>query len=60
MTYTVLKSEYVIETLGKGGTVLVIDFQTMRVMNCADMTVTTINSYIAKADTVFYKVTENE
>ena len=51
-TYTVLKSDYVVETLGKGNDVLVVDFQTMRVMSCLDMTINTINSYIAKAVTL--------
>ena len=60
MSYAVLKSEYVIETLAKGNDVLVIDFQTMRVMSCLEMTISTINSYIAKSNTVFYKVTTNE
>lgn len=52
--YTVLKKEYVIETLGKGKDVLCIDFKNMRVMDCADMTVRTIQSYIESPDTVFY------
>ena len=59
-TYTVIKSEYVVETLGKGNDVLVVDFQTMRVMSCLDMTINTINSYIAKPNTVFYKVVVDE
>ena len=60
MTYTETKKEYVIESLGKGQSVLVVDFQTMRVMDCTEMTVNTINSYIAKSDTKFFKVTSNE
>ena len=60
MTYTETKKEYVVESLGKGQTVLVVDFQTMRVMDCTEMTVNTINSYIAKADTKFFKVQDNE
>ena len=59
-TYTVIKSEYVVETLGKGNDVLVVDFQTMRVMSCLEMTINTINSYIAKPNTVFYKVVVDE
>ena len=60
MTYTETKKDYVIESLGKGQTVLVVDFQTMRVMDCVEMTINTINSYIAKPDTKFFKVTNNE
>ena len=55
MTYTETKKEYVIESLGKGHRVVVVDFQTMRVMDCAEMTINTINSYIAKPDTKFFK-----
>jgi hypothetical protein len=60
MKYEVLKKEYVIETLGKGTKVLVVDFQTMRVLDCSELTVNTINFYIGKGDTVFYKVVVNE
>ena len=60
MVYTETKKEYVIESLGKGQVVLVVDFQTMKVMDCANMTINTINSYIAKPDTKFFKVTSNE
>ena len=58
MTYTETKKEYVIESLGKGHRVVVVDFQTMRVMDCAEMTINTINSYIAKPDTKFFKGAE--
>ena len=60
MTYSELKKQYVIEKLGKGNTVLVVDFQSMRVMNCVDMTINTINSYIAKDSTKFFLGTANE
>jgi hypothetical protein len=59
-TYEVLKKEYAIETLAKGNEVLVVDFQTMRVMSCLEMTVNMINYYKDKDDTVFYKVVINE
>ena len=60
MTYEVIKKEYVVETLGKGSTVILCDFDTMRMMNCVDMSVRSINSYIDKANTVFYKGVKNE
>lgn len=56
--YDVLKPQYVVENLGKGKTVLVIDFKTMRVMDCVDMTVRTIQTFIDSTDTVFYIKTE--
>ena len=60
MTYTETKKEYVIESLGKGQTILAVDFQTMKVMDCVNMTINTINSYIAKPEIKFFKVTSNE
>ena len=55
MTYEQLKKDYVIETLAKGNVVIVCDFGTMRMLDCGEMTVNTINSFIAKTDTVFFK-----
>lgn len=60
MTYTELKKEYVIETLGKGSSVILCDFDTMRMINCGELTVNAINSFIAKENTVFFKVIINE
>lgn len=60
MTYTELKKEYVIETLGKGSSVILCDFDTMRMINCGELTVNAINAFIAKENTVFFKVIINE
>ena len=60
MTITEVKKEYVIETLGKGERVVVCDFATMRMAECADMTVNTIMSFIEKAETKFFKVVVSE
>lgn len=60
MTYTELKKEYVIETLGKGTPVICCDFATMRMLDCADMTVNTIRSFIEKSETKFFKAVANE
>lgn len=60
MTYTELKKEYVIETLGKGAKVILCDFATMRMLDCGDMTINTIQSFIDKADTKFFKAVANE
>lgn len=57
MTYTVIKKEYVIESLGKGKTVYCVDFKGMRVMDCGNMTISTIRNFIDSADSVFYMVT---
>lgn len=59
MTYTELKKEYVIETLGKGEKVIMCDFATMRMVDCGDMTVNTILSFIEKSETKFFKAVVN-
>lgn len=50
MDYTGVDPKYVIEKLGKGERVLLADFATMRVMECANMTVNAINSFIPRTD----------
>ena len=60
MTYTELKKEYVIETLGKGAVVILCDFDTMRMIDCKDMSVASINSFIEKPNTKFFKGVANE
>lgn len=60
MNCTELKKEYVIENLGKGNTVIMCDFSTMRMVDCAEMTVQAINSFIDKPETKFFKVVVNE
>jgi hypothetical protein len=60
MSYTELKKEYVIETLGKGDKVILCDFSTMRMVNCDDMTVAAINNFKEKPDTKFFKAVANE
>jgi len=60
MEITELKKEYVIENLGKGNKVILCDFATLRMVDCADMTVNTILSFIEKAETKFYKVVAGE
>lgn len=60
MSYTELKKEYVIENLGKGNRVIMCDFSTMRMVDCCTMTVGTINSFIEKSETKFFKEVVNE
>lgn len=60
MTYTELKKEYVIETLGKGDTVILCDFETMRMMDCKTLTVAAIQTFIEKSTTKFFKGVKNE
>ena len=52
--YTVLKSQYVMEKLGQGATVLCCDFTGMRLINCGDMAVNTLQAFMADGVSVFY------
>lgn len=60
MTVTELKKEYVIENLGKGAKVIMCDFSTMRMADCGEMTVNSINAFIEKPETKFFKVVASE
>lgn len=52
--YTILKSQYVMENLGLGKTVLCVDFTGMRLMDCGDMVVSALQKFIADGVSVFY------
>ncbi len=60
LSFTELKKEYVIQTLAKGESVIVCDFSTMKMLQCDDLTISAINGYIAKTETIFYKGVVNE
>ncbi len=60
MSHTEVKKEYVIETLGNGTEVIVVDFGKMVVLSCFELTVSQINNFIAKAETKFFKAVANE
>lgn len=59
MTYTEIKTEYVIETIAKGSQVICCDFSTMRMIDCAEMTVNSIMAFIDKTETKFFKAVAN-
>lgn len=60
MVITDLKSEFVLATLGKGIKVVMCDFPTMRMIDCGEMTVNAINSFIEKDTIKFFTVVNNE
>lgn len=60
LTFQELKKEFVIQTLAKGDSVIVCDFSTMKMVQCDDLTISAINSYIAKSETLFFKGVVNE
>ena len=60
MTYKEINKNEVIECIGAEIKVIICDFDTLRMMDCNSMSISAINSFIAKANTVFYKVVVNE
>ena len=56
--YTVLDKQYVLQKLDKGECVLCVDFKTMKIIDCAAMTVSAINIYKESSDTIFYTKAE--
>ena len=60
MAISEIKTEFVLATLGKGTKVVMCDFATMRMLDCGDMTVNSIVSFMDKDTVKFFTVTENE
>ena len=60
MTITEVKSQYVLEVLGKGSKVVACDFASLRMSDCGEMTVNAINSYIEKGTVKFFTVVASE
>lgn len=58
--YTSIDAKYVIEKLGKGIKVLVCDFTAMRVMDCDNMTIGAITSFLTRTDCKWFSVSEVE
>jgi hypothetical protein len=60
MKYEVLKKEYVFTNLGEGKQVLICDFNTMRILDCDNLQVSAIQSFLEKENVVFYRGLKNE
>lgn len=52
--YTIIKSQYVMEKLGQGATILCCDFNGMRMIDCSGMVINTLQAFIADGVSVFY------
>ena len=52
--FTVIDRKCVIEKLGKGSTILCVDFNSMVVKDCERMTIGAIRALIENMDTIFY------
>ena len=55
MKYEIVKKEFVFDSLGTGYQVLICDFDTMRMLDCDQMTVNAIQSFREKENIVFYR-----
>lgn len=60
MTYVELEKQEVIACIGDGLKVVICDFDTLRMMDCSDMNISAINSFISKENTKFYLGVTNE
>ena len=58
--YVEVKPSYVIEKLGKNANVIMCDFATRRMVNCDDMTVGAIQSFLDKSSTKFFEEVVSE
>lgn len=54
-TYTEVKPQYVIEKLGKNANIIMCDFASRRMVNCDDMTVGAIQSFLEKDSVKFFE-----
>lgn len=52
--YTLVKNEYVMEKLGKGADIVCVDFTGMRVIDCGDMKVSTLQKFLNDGVSIFY------
>ena len=60
MNYVEISKDTVFEELGTDAELIICDFDTLRMMECSNMNIAAINSFIAKANTKFYKGVKDE
>ena len=60
MTYTQIKKEDVLKELNNGSVMYCVDIPTQRVMECANMTLSAVKSFIEKSEAMFFKVAADE
>ena len=60
MTITELKNEFVFANLGNGNRVVACEFDTLRMMDCADLKVSAIQLFMAKPTVKFFTVSDEQ
>ena len=58
--YDLVEKENVLTELNKASVMYVVDFATLRVMECANMTLSAVKSFIEKPEALFFKVVASE
>lgn len=58
--YEQVEKANVLAELNNGSVMFAVDFPTQRVMECANMTLSAVKSFIDKPETVFFKEVVNE
>ena len=58
--YELVEKENVLTELNKASVMYVVDFSTLRVMECANMTLSAVKSFIEKDEAMFFKAVTNE
>jgi hypothetical protein len=58
--YDLIKKEDVLKELNGGAVMYVVDIPTQRVMDCANMTLSAVKSFIDKPEAMFFKAVADE
>lgn len=58
--YKLVEKSSVLTELNNGADMYIVDIPTQRVMNCADLTMSAIKSFIDKPESMFFKAITNE
>lgn len=56
--YELVEKENVMEEMGSGSEMYVVDIPTRRVIACLDMTLSAVKSFLDKPETMFFKKVE--
>ena len=58
--YKLVEKDNVLTELNSGAVMYVVDIPTARVMECANMTLSAVKSFIDKPEAMFFKAVANE
>ena len=58
--YELVEKDNVLTELNNGYVMYVVDIPTLRVMECANMTLSAVKSFIDKDEAMFFKAVANE